>query len=122
MKQNIELELRDTRSPTTDDQNEDRQIGVGEDGDTIREGQSVEYRTYKRRWFGLATLTFLNIVVSWDVRFTTLSLSLSLSLPLSLTLLGFLPPCLVGSNFPSGFCHVTTRKSSCNILAASCNT
>ena len=25
------------------------------------------YRTYKRRWFGLAQLVLLNIVVSWDV-------------------------------------------------------
>ena len=26
-----------------------------------------EYRTYKRRWFGLVQLTLMNIVVSWNV-------------------------------------------------------
>ena len=25
------------------------------------------YRVYKRRWFGLAQLVLLNIIVSWDV-------------------------------------------------------
>jgi len=30
--------------------------------------QPTEYRTYRRRWFGLITLTVMNIVVSWDVR------------------------------------------------------
>lgn len=29
---------------------------------------SVKYRTYKRRWFGLAQLILLNAVISWDVR------------------------------------------------------
>lgn len=27
----------------------------------------VEYKVYKRRWFGLVQLTLLNIIVSWDV-------------------------------------------------------
>lgn len=27
----------------------------------------LEYRVYKRRWFGLAQLVFLNIIVSWNV-------------------------------------------------------
>ena len=27
----------------------------------------IEYKVYKRRWFGLAQLTLLNIIVSWDV-------------------------------------------------------
>lgn len=27
----------------------------------------VEYKVYKRRWFGLIQLTLLNIIVSWDV-------------------------------------------------------
>lgn len=27
----------------------------------------VEYRVYKRRWFGLLQLMLLNIIVSWDV-------------------------------------------------------
>jgi hypothetical protein len=34
---------------------------------SIRQGVSTEYRTYKRRWFGLAQLTLMNIIVSWDV-------------------------------------------------------
>lgn len=25
------------------------------------------YKVYKRRWFGLAQLTLLNIIISWDV-------------------------------------------------------
>ncbi|GAO16337.1 hypothetical protein UVI_02017210 [Ustilaginoidea virens] len=33
---------------------------------SITLGSSVEYRTYKRRWFGLVTLALMNIVVSWD--------------------------------------------------------
>jgi hypothetical protein len=34
-------------------------------------GESVvTYKTYKRRWFGLAQLLLLNIVVSWDVSCT----------------------------------------------------
>lgn len=36
-------------------------------------GGTVEYKSYKRRWFGLAQLVLLNIVVSWDVSgFSTL--------------------------------------------------
>jgi len=27
----------------------------------------VHYKVYKRRWFGLAQLVLLNVVVSWDV-------------------------------------------------------
>ncbi|KAH7482561.1 major facilitator superfamily domain-containing protein [Fusarium oxysporum f. sp. albedinis] len=50
---------------------ERRATGEGE-GDveaeegSIRQGVSTEYRTYKRRWFGLAQLTLMNIIVSWD--------------------------------------------------------
>ncbi|KAF4987530.1 hypothetical protein FGRMN_10322 [Fusarium graminum] len=39
--------------------------GAGGDG-SIRQGASTEYRTYKRRWFGLLQLTLMNIIVSWD--------------------------------------------------------
>lgn len=31
----------------------------------------VEYRVYKRRFFGLFQLVLLNIIVSWDVCFRT---------------------------------------------------
>ena len=30
-------------------------------------GARIEYRVYRIRWFGLAQLILLNIVVSWDV-------------------------------------------------------
>ena len=30
-------------------------------------GERIEYRVYRIRWFGLAQLILLNIVVSWDV-------------------------------------------------------
>lgn len=37
-------------------------------GDANEDGALMpEYRTYKRRWFGLAQLTLMNIIVSWDV-------------------------------------------------------
>lgn len=32
---------------------------------------ATQYRTYKRRWFGLLQLTLMNIVVSWDVSSVT---------------------------------------------------
>lgn len=41
--------------------------GIDGDNNSVLEGTAVEYRTYKRRWFGLAQLTLLNIIVSWDV-------------------------------------------------------
>lgn len=31
------------------------------------EERQIEYKVYKRRWFGLIQLVLLNIVVSWDV-------------------------------------------------------
>nr|AFP27255.1 major facilitator superfamily transporter [Epichloe gansuensis] len=47
--------------------------GFGEDGTVDAEQESsmsneqpTEYRTYRRRWIGLLTLTLMNIVVSWD--------------------------------------------------------
>ncbi|KAI8626499.1 major facilitator superfamily domain-containing protein [Xylariaceae sp. FL1651] len=33
---------------------------------SVREGDGVVYKVYKRRWFGVVQLTLLNIVVSWD--------------------------------------------------------
>lgn len=43
--------------------------------ETIRDGANAnhqaesnqQYRVYKRRWFGLVALVFLNIIISWDV-------------------------------------------------------
>lgn len=45
--------------------------GDGGGSDSVNEGVSTEYRTYKRRWFGLAQLTLMNIIVSWDVSHLT---------------------------------------------------
>ena len=39
----------------------DRQVSTG--------GSHVEYKVYKRRWFGLGQLILLNIVESWGVRY-----------------------------------------------------
>lgn len=36
---------------------------LGGDGGHVE----VEYKVYKRRWFGLTQLILLNIIVSWDV-------------------------------------------------------
>lgn len=41
--------------------------GDGEATASVADGQTHEYRTYKRRWFGLVQLTLMNIVVSWGV-------------------------------------------------------
>jgi FLVCR family MFS transporter 7 len=47
-------------------------VGAGDDVDmddvaaSISRGDSQAYRTYKRRWFGLAQLTLMNIMVSWN--------------------------------------------------------
>ena len=32
-----------------------------------RQPEEMEYKVYRRRWFGLVQLTLLNIIVSWDV-------------------------------------------------------
>lgn len=42
-------------------------VAGGDDNGSVMEGTATEYRTYKRRWFGLAQLTLLNVIVSWDV-------------------------------------------------------
>ena len=40
--------------------------GEFQEGDGV-EAEGVQYRTYKRRWFGLVQLTLMNVMVSWDV-------------------------------------------------------
>ena len=40
---------------------------VQADGQRDTEPPTIEYRVYKRRWFGLFQLVLLNIIVSWDV-------------------------------------------------------
>lgn len=48
-----------------------RQSTIGSLGGRTDVGDGIEdtgvYRVYKRRWFGLAQVVLLNIVVSWDV-------------------------------------------------------
>ncbi|GKT57811.1 major facilitator superfamily transporter [Colletotrichum tofieldiae] len=66
-----DYELRDVDSSASRDNSGagvPRNVDVmgGADNDSVLEGTATEYRTYKRRWFGLAQLTLLNIVVSWD--------------------------------------------------------
>ncbi|KAG7286175.1 hypothetical protein NEMBOFW57_008480 [Staphylotrichum longicolle] len=39
---------------------------AGSDGAAAEAAVGVEYKVYKRRWFGLVQLTLLNIIVSWD--------------------------------------------------------
>jgi len=68
-----------TPTSTADTEPSDKKMGgeehelSGRDGATIQMteegigGEIRTYRTYKRRWFGLAQLMLLNIVVSWDV-------------------------------------------------------
>lgn len=51
-----DFSLQERETPSTDEQHPD-----------IENGTSTEYRTYKRRWFGLAQLTLMNIMVSWGV-------------------------------------------------------
>ena len=41
--------------------------GLGSDGAAAEAAAGVQYKVYKRRWFGLVQLTLLNIIVSWDV-------------------------------------------------------
>ncbi|KAK6066595.1 major facilitator superfamily transporter [Seiridium cupressi] len=42
-----------------------------DDAETVEDGSIVdragaEYKVYKKRWFGVVALTFMNIIVSWD--------------------------------------------------------
>lgn len=56
-----------------DDEAAAARIAAGQPRDTdnasIENGDSVAYKVYKRRWFGLLQLTLLNIIVSWDVSY-----------------------------------------------------
>jgi FLVCR family MFS transporter 7 len=57
----VKLSSRDYSVP------ENPEDGVELEGATsISRGEHSEYRVYKRRWFGLAQLTLMNIMVSWD--------------------------------------------------------
>lgn len=51
-----DFSLQERETPSSDEQSPD-----------IENGTSTEYRAYKRRWFGLAQLTLMNIMVSWGV-------------------------------------------------------
>jgi FLVCR family MFS transporter 7 len=43
--------------------------GLRRDDKRTRSSSQSQFKVYKRRWFGLAQLVLLNIVVSWDVSF-----------------------------------------------------
>ncbi len=59
--------------------------GADPNAPTAGAAGAVEYRVYKRRWFGLVQLALLNIIVSWDV-------SNDDSIPLASTCYGSLRP------------------------------
>lgn len=54
------------------DEGRERVLGENDHGHFGESGRGGSYshthfRVYKRRWFGLAQLVLLNVVVSWDV-------------------------------------------------------
>lgn len=50
--------------------------GQGASNDaTTDQTTAVQYKTYRRRWFGLVQLTVLNIIVSWGVSVFVASLN-----------------------------------------------
>jgi hypothetical protein len=69
----------------------------------------VQYKVYKRRWFGLVQLTLLNVIVSWDVS-VLVSLLLTLAVVLVEDARGIQP--FINTN--SGrMCSVSARKLLC---------
>lgn len=50
--------MRDENAPAT---------GTAQQAAFLEPVAQIEYRVYKRRWFGLVQLILLNIIVSWDV-------------------------------------------------------
>ncbi|KAI5922796.1 MFS general substrate transporter [Camillea tinctor] len=53
------FEPRGSDDGVSQEEAEDASMGGGD-------GDGIVYKVYKRRWFGLAQLTLLNIIVSWD--------------------------------------------------------
>ncbi len=62
-----QLEERYTDAQSNGEASGSRPSAAGEDELAPINGEHTEYRVYKIRWFGLAQLILLNIVVSWDV-------------------------------------------------------
>ncbi|KAK1590106.1 major facilitator superfamily transporter [Colletotrichum navitas] len=62
----VDYDLRDVDSSASRGDGGAAAAAPDYDGSVIEGTTTVEYRTYKRRWFGLAQLTLLNIIVSWD--------------------------------------------------------
>ncbi|KAK4171842.1 major facilitator superfamily domain-containing protein [Triangularia setosa] len=61
----IQIELNETTATTTGaDMGKKKADGSGA---SVSAAEMIEYKVYKRRWFGLVQLTLLNIIVSWDV-------------------------------------------------------
>ncbi|KAK4643435.1 hypothetical protein QC761_408180 [Podospora bellae-mahoneyi] len=59
----MQIELNETVA-TTRDTAEKADAGSG--GASVSAAEMVEYKVYRRRWFGLVQLTLLNVIVSWD--------------------------------------------------------
>lgn len=60
------VEVRDEPAPgTTNAESSGPRVEGSERG--IDTQPVIEFRVYKRRWFGLFQLVLLNIIVSWDV-------------------------------------------------------
>ncbi|KJZ70419.1 hypothetical protein HIM_10187 [Hirsutella minnesotensis 3608] len=56
-------------SPDCENDTGNRQIGTfhnDDRGQSFTSEMPIQYRTYKRRWFGLVQLCLMNVVVSWD--------------------------------------------------------
>ena len=78
-----DVELQETETMRTGSGAADP--GADQNASTAGTPGAVEYRVYKRRWFGLVQLALLNIIVSWDVSHDD-------SLPLPSTCNDFLRP------------------------------
>lgn len=68
----IDGDFKPTTTRELADGDEDLVDGGNGDSGTLEGGSivqraDVEYKVYKKRWFGLVALTLLNIIVSWDV-------------------------------------------------------
>ena len=65
-------QLRVETNESADEQDREQTIDSSGQDTTHLSQQSMIYKSYKRRWFGLLQLVLLNIVVSWDVSLQTL--------------------------------------------------
>lgn len=66
----IQIELNETVATTRDTA---KKADAGSGAASVSAAEMVEYKVYRRRWFGLVQLTLLNVIVSWDVSLSTSS-------------------------------------------------